>query len=88
MSSLSRTEVVCVLSHVLFFSTLWNVFFATLWTVACQAPLSMGILQARILEWVANPYSRESPDPGIKPASPVSPALQVDSLSTEPSRKK
>ena len=26
--------------------------FATLWTVAHQAPLSMGILQARILEWV------------------------------------
>ena len=25
----------------------------TPWTVACQAPLSMGILQARILEWVA-----------------------------------
>ena len=27
--------------------------FATLWTVARHAPLSMGILQARILEWVA-----------------------------------
>ena len=26
---------------------------ATLWTVACQAPLSMEILRARILEWVA-----------------------------------
>ena len=26
----------------------------------CQAPLSMGILQARILEWVAMPSSRES----------------------------
>ena len=25
------------------------------WTVAHQAPLSMGILQARILEWVATP---------------------------------
>ena len=25
--------------------------------VACQAPLSMGILQARILEWVAMPSS-------------------------------
>ena len=30
----------------------------TPWTVACQAPLSMGILQARILEWVAIPFSR------------------------------
>ena len=27
--------------------------FATPWTVAHQAPLSMGILQARILDWVA-----------------------------------
>ena len=26
---------------------------AVLWTVACQAPLSKGILQVRILEWVA-----------------------------------
>ena len=29
-----------------------------LWTVAHQAPLSMGILQARILEWVAKPFSK------------------------------
>ena len=34
--------------------------FVTLWTVAHQAPLSMGILQARILEWVAMPSSRGS----------------------------
>ena len=32
--------------------------FATPWTVAHQAPLSVGILQARILEWVAMPFSR------------------------------
>ena len=25
----------------------------TQWTAACQAPLSVGILQARMLEWVA-----------------------------------
>ena len=29
-------------------------------TGACQAPLSMGILQARTLEWVAKPSSRGS----------------------------
>ena len=29
--------------------------FVTLWTVAQQTPLSMGTLQARILEWVARP---------------------------------
>jgi len=37
--------------------------FVTTWTLACQAPLSMGILQARILEWVAMPSSRGSSQP-------------------------
>ena len=40
-----------------------------------------GILQARILEWVAIPFSRDLPNPGIKPGSP---ALQADSLPAEP----
>ena len=31
---------------------------ATPWTVNCQAPLSMGTLLARILEWVDFPFSR------------------------------
>ena len=34
--------------------------FATPLIVACQAPLSMGILQAKILEWVAMTSSKES----------------------------
>ena len=37
--------------------------FTNPWTVADQAPLSTGILQARILEWVAMPSSRESSQP-------------------------
>ena len=40
-----------------------------------------GILQARILKWVAIPFSRDLPDQGIKPGSP---ALQPDSLPSEP----
>ena len=32
--------------------------FVTPWSVAHQAPLSMGIFQARILEWVAMSSSR------------------------------
>ena len=35
----------------------------TPWTVTHQAPLSMGFLQARILEWVAIPFSRGSSQP-------------------------
>ena len=34
-----------------------------------------GILQARILEWVATPSSGGLPDPGIEPTSLISPAL-------------
>ena len=35
----------------------------TSWAISCQVPLSMGILQARILEWVAMPCSRGSIQP-------------------------
>ena len=37
--------------------------FVTSWIVACQTPLPMGILQARILEWVAMPSSKGSSQP-------------------------
>ena len=43
-----------------------------------------GILQARILEWVAVPFSSGSSKLGIKPRSP---ALQADSLLSEPPGK-
>ena len=49
--------------------------FSTLKTITHQAPLS--IFQARILEWVAIPFSRDLPNPGIKPGSV---ALKADSL--------
>ena len=42
------------------------------------------ILQARILEWVAIPFPGDLPNPGIEPRSP---ALQADSLTSEPSGK-
>ena len=44
-------------------------------TVAHQVFLSMGILQASILEWVAISFSGDLPDPGIEPESLRSPAL-------------
>ena len=40
--------------------------------------------QARILEWVVIPFSRGSSKPGIEPGSP---ALQADSLPSEPPGK-
>ena len=50
--------------------TLWN-------PIDCSPPDSSvhGILQARILEWVAISFSSGSPDPGIKLMSLMSPAL-------------
>ena len=52
MNCILLLNSVCVLSC---FSGVW--LFATLWTIACQAPLSIGILHVRILEWVAMPSS-------------------------------
>ena len=43
-----------------------------------------GILQARVLEWVAIAFCRGSSQPGIKLGSP---ALQADALPFEPSGK-
>ena len=40
-----------------------------------------GIFKARILEWVAIPFSRDLPNPGIEPRSPA------DSLPSEPLEK-
>ena len=52
----------------------------------CSQPGSsvLGISQVTILEWVVISFSRGIPNPGIKP---MSPALQVDSLPTEPTEK-
>ena len=45
-------------------------------TAAHQAPLSVGILQARILKWVLPfPPPRDLPNPGIESLSPVAPVL-------------
>ena len=59
----------------------------TLWTLACQAPLSIEFFRQEY--WTGLPFSssREPLDPGIKPASPVPPALQVNSLPAKPSGK-
>ena len=55
-------QILCLASTVLSLEKVCLVaqscLFVTLWTVAHQAPLSMGVLQARILEWVAVPSSR------------------------------
>ena len=57
---------------------------ATPWNTACQAPLSMGFSRQEYGSGLPFPSPGGLPDPGIEPASP---ALQVDSLPTEPPGK-
>ena len=54
--------------------------------VDCSPPSSAihGILQARILEWVAISFTRDLPDPGIELRSPT---LQADALTSAPPGK-
>ena len=48
------------------------------WTVARQAPLSMGFSRLEYWSGLPCPPPGDLPDPGIKPASPMSPAPQAD----------
>ena len=57
---------------------------ATLWTVARQAPLSKEFFRQEYGRGLPFPLQENLPHPGFKPESPVSLALQVDSLPTEP----
>ena len=55
--------------------------FATVWTVARQAPLSMGYFRQEYWSGLPFPSPGDLPNPGIEPGSP---ALQADSLLSEP----
>ena len=57
----------------------------TAWTIVRQAPLSMGILQARVLNGLPHPPPGDLPNPGIEPRSST---LQVDSESEPPRNPK
>ena len=49
--------------------------FVTLWTVALQAPLSLGCSRQEYWSGLPRPPPGDLPDPGIKPASLMSPIL-------------
>ena len=63
---------VCRLSHFSHVQLL-----VTLWTVVCQIPMSMGILQARILEWVVMLSSRGSSRPRDRPCVSITSPVVV-----------
>ena len=53
---------------------------ATPWTGALQALLSMEFFRQEYWSKLLFPPPGDLPNPGIKPTSPTSPALQADSL--------
>ena len=59
-----------MLSH---FSRVW--LFGTPLTVACQAPLSMGVSRQEYWHGLPCPPPGDLPHPGIEPASLMSPVL-------------
>ena len=63
-------SIMRVLSHC---SHVW--LFATLWTIAHQAPLSMGFSRQEYWSGLSCSPPGDLPNPGIKPASLMSPAL-------------
>ena len=63
----------CVLSHIRLFEILW--------TVACQALLSMGFSRQEYWSQLPVPSPGDLSNPGIEPRSP---ALQAESLPSEP----
>ena len=56
-------------------------------TLPCQAPLSMGFSRQEYWSGLPFPSPEDLLNPGIKSMSPMSPALQADSFTTEPPGK-
>ena len=59
-------------------------FFTTPWTVAGQPPLSIGFPRQEYWQGLPFPSPGDLSDPGIEPGAP---ALQADSLLSEPPGK-
>ena len=74
-SSFILPSVLCMLSH---FSHVR--LFVIPWTAAHQAPLSLGFSRQEHWGGLLCPPLADLPNPGIKPTSPATSALQADSL--------
>ena len=76
--------------HLWFFSSVWSIYacvlshvwlFVTPWTVACQAPLSMGVSRQGYWSRLPFPHPGDLPNPGIELMSPM---LEGGFFTTEP----
>ena len=77
-------QILCLGAWWRWFSPKLCLTLAAPWTVACQPPLSMGFYRQEYWSGLTFPSPGNLPDPGIKPGSP---ALQADSLSSDPPGK-
>ena len=59
----------------------------TPWTIACQAPLSIEFSRQEYCSGLPFPSLGDLPNPGIKPESPMSPALAGRFFTTVPPRE-
>ena len=59
---------VCIVHYAQLLSRVWP--FATTWTAVHQAPRFMGIVQARVLEWVFALFQGIFPTQGLNPGLP------------------
>ena len=74
---------VCVCESIYLGMLSWVRLFVTPWPVALRAPRSMGFSRQEYWSGLLFPSPGGLPDPGIKPASPVSPALASRFFTTE-----
>ena len=80
-----RSSCMCTCSVTQLFSCIW--IFVAPWTVAHQTPLSMGFSRQEYWSGLPVPPPWDLPNPGIKPGSPVFPALADRLFVTEPPGK-
>ena len=71
--------------HAQSLSNVWH--FANLWTLACQAPLLIRFSRQESWSELPFPTPGDLPDPGIKPVSPLSPAMAGGFFTTKPPGK-
>ena len=76
-----HVSIMCVTDHVSVSCFSRVRLFVTLWTAAYQVPLSIGFSRQQYWSGLPCPPPGDLPHPGMEPASP---ALQADSLPTEP----
>ena len=81
---LSYVQLFALCTTVIYFALCTTTVMYNSWIVACQDPISMEFSRQNYWSGLPFPSPRDLPDSGIEPGSP---ALQADSLLSEPPGK-